>query len=438
MPDARSVRAAASGPVYVGVDMGTSGCRAAAVDAAGTPLALSAESLPPPHRAGPRVTQDPGRWWEALVAALQRLTRMVDRDRIAAVAVDGTSGTLVPCDPLGNPAGPALMYDDARAAGEARAIAAVAPPVSGAHGPTSALAKLLWWRAHHPRDAVLALHQADWLAGRLSGRFGVSDWNNALKLGFDPVGLTWPGWLADLGVDPQTLPEVRAPGADLGPLHPVAAAATGLPAQARVVAGTTDGVAGVLAAGARRPGEGVSALGSTLILKLCSAAPVFAPEYGIYSHRLGDLWLTGGASNAGGAVLAQHFTVADLDRLSPLLRPERPTGLDYYPLPGTGERFPVCDPLLAPRLEPRPDRPETFLQGLLEGLATIEAEGFRRLSDLGGPLLVSVRSIGGGARNPAWTAIRARALGVPLVRADSGDPAVGTARLAAGWPAPGA
>ena len=39
------------------------------------------------------------------------------------------------------------------------------------------------------------LHQADWLASLLTGRRDTSDWNNALKLGFDPGTEAYPDWL---------------------------------------------------------------------------------------------------------------------------------------------------------------------------------------------------------------------------------------------------
>lgn len=37
--------------------------------------------------------------------------------------------------------------------------------------------------------------QADWLAYLLHGRSDVSDWNNALKVGFDPGTEKYPDWL---------------------------------------------------------------------------------------------------------------------------------------------------------------------------------------------------------------------------------------------------
>ena len=159
---------------------------------------------------------------------------------------------------------------------------------------------------------------------------------------------------------------------------------------------------------------------------------MFSPAHGVYSHRLGDRWLTGGASNSGGAVLAQYFSAEELRALTPLLKPDVPTGLDYYPLPSTGERFPVNDPALAPRLSPRPADRVVFLQGLLEGIARIEARGYELLAELGAPRLTALWTGGGGAQNPAWERIRARALKVEMRHARSEQAAYGSALLAAG------
>jgi sugar (pentulose or hexulose) kinase len=419
--------------VFLGLDLGTSACRALALDERQQVLASAASPLPEPERDGPRAQQDPGLWWRSVCDCLTRISASLRKDDVCRLAVDGTSGTLLLCEHNGIPRTPALMYSDGRALEQAKRIAKVAPAECGAHGPWSGLAHYLWLReqsAHHRE--LLALHQADWIAGRLCGRFGDSDYNNALKLGYDPVRECWPDWLVELEVERERLPRVQAPGSELAPVDPALAKELGLPPQITVVSGTTDSVAAFVAAGAERPGEAVTALGSTLALKMISTQAVFAPGYGVYSHRLGRYWLAGGASNSGGAVLLQHFSQRQLDQMTPRLDPERPTGLDYYPLPRAGERFPVNDPQLAPRMEPVPTDPVAFFQGLLEGIAAIERAGYRRLTDLGAPALRSVRSTGGGSRNPAWTRIRERLLGVPLLPAVSQESAYGAARIAAG------
>lgn len=90
-------------------------------------------------------------------------------------------------------------------------------------------------------------------------------------------------------------------------------------------------------------------MGSTLAVKLLSTSRIDDAQYGVYSHRLDDKWLVGGASNTGGAVLRQIFTDDQLENLSEHIDPMKACLLDYYPLPTVGERFPVADPKMAPR-----------------------------------------------------------------------------------------
>jgi sugar (pentulose or hexulose) kinase len=328
----------------------------------------------------------------------------------------------------GQPMRQASLYNHPAHEEAVRAVAAAAPAGSAAVGAASPLAKLLAMQGV-PGTARLS-HQADWIAAQLGAPSGISDENNALKTGYDPVRRCWPGWLRDLGIRMALLPEVVEPGTPIGTIDPALATRFGLPADVMIAAGTTDGCAAFLATGADTVGEAVTSLGSTLTLKQFSERPIFAPEYGVYSHRLGDRWLAGGASNSGGAALARYFTPGELAPLSARIKPALESGLDYYPLPSPGERFPFADPLLSPRETPRPADDVRFLHGLLEGIARIEALGYRRLADLDGPTLDTVRTVGTGARNAVWTGIRRRALGVDFMPAKSEEAAVGVATLA--------
>ncbi|MFZ9850289.1 MAG: FGGY-family carbohydrate kinase, partial [Vulcanococcus sp.] len=56
--------------------------------------------------------------------------------------------------------------------------------------------------------------------------------------------------------------------------------------------------------------------------------------------------------------------------------------------------------------------------------------GWRRLEALGAPPIRRVLSLGGGARNPQWRAIRQRLLGVPVLNRPEASAARGMARLA--------
>jgi len=377
------------------------------------------------------VTQAPAIWWQAVVTVLRELASSIPDYSPAALSVDGTSSTLLLCSRDGTPLAPALMYNDSRSREEAELIAALSPSASPARGASSSLAKLLFLKARlRPPPGTMALHQADWIVGQLTGRFGISDWNNCLKLGYDPMGEHWPDWITRLAIEPVELPSVVAPGAVVGHLTAKVARETGLPQEMLVIAGTTDSTAAVIAAGVTSAGEAVTSLGSTLVVKILAPQPITAAEYGVYSHRFGNLWLTGGASNAGGAVLRKFFSDAQIQSLTARLRPDEPTGLDYYPLPAKGERFPVNDPDLEPRLVPRPVDDTRFFQGILEGIAQIEATAYGLLESLGAPSPKTVMTIGGGSDNTGWMRLRERLLGVPVMRAATGEAAYGAARLA--------
>jgi sugar (pentulose or hexulose) kinase len=407
----------------LGVDIGTSGVRAAVLDEAGDVVGFAATKF---ASTGGHASA-PATWRRATEATLAALGDEADLACIGAFAVDGTSGTMVAIDADGDPIGPARMYDEpCDDIAVLDRIAAVAPEGSPALGWTSALARVLTMQT---RPGVWkVVHQADWIAGILGGRFDQSDENNALKTGYDPILRAWPDWIARAGAQLHKLPTVHPPGARIASVGAVGQQ-FGLPAAALVCAGTTDGCASFLATGAGETGDAVTALGSTLVIKLLSDTPIQAADYGVYSHRLGDRWLVGGASNTGGKVIEALFP-GDFDALTAALRPEAPTGLHYYPLLRPGERFPINDPRLEPRLAPRPLERERFFQAVLEGIGEVEALAYRRLRELGAPPLKSVRSIGGGGANTAWAKIRQGLIGAPFLPASSQEACVGAARLA--------
>ena len=410
--------------VVLGIDIGTSGIRIAATDSTNALKAMSQAAMAAPLQEAGRARQEAAIWWAALLEAFRGLD--LTGLRVRAIAIDGTSGTILPIDQAGEPLALASMYNDVCRKEDLARISAVAPRETAALGSTSPLARAMELKG----GAHRILHQADWIMGRLSGRFDVTDENNALKSGYDPIARQWPSWIDETGFDSALFPEVVPAGTRIGTITLQAARLFNLPADTAIVAGTTDGCAAFLASGAAEAGDGVTSLGTTLTLKLLSARPVFAPDFGIYSHRIGEQWLAGGASNTGGAAIGAHFSKEDIARLTPLLQPDQPTGLDYYPLPKPGERFPVNDPAFAPRLEPRPADERVFFQGILESIARIEAEAYTKLSSLGASPLSSSPTAGGGSANAAWTKMRLRALGVPEKPSLSEHAAVGTARLA--------
>ncbi len=408
---------------HLGLDFGTSGARACAVNASG---AIVHEDRTAYLNSD---NQFPLDWREALHTLLRNLPANVSA-QLQGLAIAATSGTVLLCDDELEPVSPAVLYSDCRAGKEALELEQIAPPGHIVCSATSGLAKFLWLTRHgDTSNAAHFLHQADWLAALLTGMGGMSDYHNALKSGYDVEQLCWPDWALQLPHS-RLFPQVAVPGAAIAQLSPAIAQHFKLDPACTVHAGTTDSIAGFIATGVADPGAAVTSLGTTLVLKLLSERRVDAAQYGVYSHRYGDLWLAGGASNAGGGVLRRYFSNMRLADLSARIDPATDSPLDYYPLPKPGERFPINDPALSPRLTPHPADDAQFLHGLLQGLSRIEAAGYARLAELGATPLKTVVTTGGGATNPAWTAMRARLLGVPVTAAQHAEAAYGAALLA--------
>lgn len=405
---------------YLGIDFGTSGARAIAISAtAAVVQTVTAKNF----------DQTPAQWQQILWQLLSELDLSI-RQNLQAIAINGTSGTVVLCDAKGQPITETLLYNDQRGAEVLSKLAQFVPSEHLVYSATSSLAKLIWWDAQGlTKQAHYFLHQADWLGFLLHGQLGISDYHNVLKLGYDVEHLTYPDWLKHHALF-HLLPQVKIPGEIITHITPEIAEKFNINPACRICAGTTDSIAAFIASGVSQVGDAVTSLGSTLVLKLLSEQPVNDLKAGVYSHRFGNLWLTGGASNTGGAVLKKYFTDDQLQQLSLKINPLMDTQLNYYPLLQPGDRFPINDPHLSPRLSPRPADDVQFLQGILEGIARIEAMGYQQLQTLGSSPLRQVITAGGGAKNPQWTAIRQRYLQCPVLPASQPEAAYGSAYLA--------
>jgi sugar (pentulose or hexulose) kinase len=406
---------------YLGIDFGTSGARAVIIDEAEVIIFQNHYLFE---------TQNYIKMWQDALFSLLAAIPLEIRKKLKAIAINGTSATVLLCNQQGDLIDAPILYNDNRGKVVLDEIKLIAPTDHTVISATSSLAKLLWWQKQNIlSQASYFLHQADWLAFLLHGKLGVSDYHNALKLGYDVETLSYPNWLKKLSCFPL-LPDIFSPGYPVDTITPDIANRYTIPLSCVVCTGTTDSIAAFLASDAKYPGEAVTSLGSTLALKLLSQTRVENAKYGIYSHRLGSLWLTGGASNTGGAVLKNFFTNTELKELSEKIDATQESPLEYYPLLTTGDRFPINNPDLLPQLTPRPENPVEFLHGLLESMARLEALGYKRLQEHGANHLTKVYTAGGGAKNRSWCAIRQRQLEVPVLTSVQTEAAFGTARLA--------
>ncbi|XP_059435355.1 D-ribulose kinase-like [Corylus avellana] len=414
--------------LYLGMDFGTSGARFALIDKQGTIHAEGKREYPLYK------SKDAIDWihsWKSTLLLLLEDVPFHLRQLIASISIDGTSATTIIIDSTtGEPLWRPFLYNESCSDALPK-VKSIAPENHTVCAGSSTLCKLVsWWNVYDSnKDSAALLHQADWLLWLLHGNLGVTDYNNALKVGYDPGLDSYPPWLLSQPYS-KLLPSVKAPGSPIGSLKEDVRTQYSFPKDCVVCTGTTDSIAAFLAARATQPGKAVTSLGSTLAIKLLSTSRIEDARYGVYSHRLDDKWLVGGASNTGGAVLRQIFTDEQLENLSEQINPMKTSPLDYYPLPTVGERFPMADPKMAPRLHPRPESDAEYLHGILESIARIEAKAYGLLKDLGATQVEEVFTAGGGAKNVKWTKIRERVLGLPVSRAIQTEAAYGAALLA--------
>ena len=408
--------------MFLGFDFGTSGTRACIIDNDKAILWTQRVVYPLPAE------QTPQEWRNALHNLLTALPKHY-ATQLQGIAINGTSASVLLVDAALEPVSQALLYHDNRSLQQATQLKTIAPDDHLVCTSNSGLAKFIWLtQQYRNTQAEYFLHQADWLTALLSGKPGISDYHNALKTGYDVEQLRWPDWVLSLP-NARLLPQVLAPGTIIGTIQSDIATHFDINPKCTIHAGTTDSTAAFIASGVTEIGTGVTSLGSTLVLKQLSKQRIDAAEYGVYSHRYGDLWLVGGASNCGAAILQQSFNNTQIAALSTRIDPKISSPLDFYPLSQAGERFPVNDPKLEPRLKPRPADDAEFLHGLLQSLARIEATGYAKLAELGAPPLERVISNGGGSENKIWQAIRQTLLNVPVGIATQTEAAYGTALL---------
>lgn len=458
--------------VVLGIDIGTSGIRGCLVELKRTDAGVTETILHQDHMSMPFPTKNPHLkssqqsttvWQQTCEQLFSQLSQHPNWPQIEHIVADATSSTVLLCTPQGQPLTEAYMYNDQQAVTQAQLIqnCVQSLPVeqqnTGATGASSTLSKVLHalsTQKQTQEKRVKICHQIDWFNFWLTGSLQATDENNALKLGFDSVQQAWPNWVETLlyktASAVQTtveLPEVVAPGTVLSTISKQTAEHYGLSPSVNVYAGTTDSIAGFLASGANQQGDAVTSLGSTLAVKLISNKPVFNSQYGIYSHKLGNNWLVGGASNSGGAVLTHHYALADLIKLLNIMQEEKIYQIpletkrtEFYPLIEPGERFPIANankPVQLPYVNPQTgatpslntEESKHLLHAILTGLTNIEDMSFELLHELGASQLKRLYAVGGGTQNELWQSYRKQVIMPTLSQPDSHDAAFGVTRL---------
>lgn len=447
--------------IVVGMDIGTSGTKALAIDERGQVLASALVEYPLLTPKPDWAEQAPDEWERAAFEALAKLSSDLG-GRASGVKGIGLTGQMhgsVFLDESGNVLRNAILWCDQRTAkqcddihakvGEEQLIQMVCnPALTGFTAP-----KILWLRENEPEiyeKVRKILLPKDYIRYVLTGEYATDMADASGTLLLDVRNRKWHTELMSmLDIDADFMPPVYEGTAVTGTLTAEAAAKTGLPAGIPVVAGGGDQAAGGVGCGIVKPGVISSTVGTSGVVFAFSEDIHLDPHGRVHTfcHSVPGKWhVMGVVLSAGGslrwfrdALCADVKTKATQAGRDPyeFITEEASSvsagseGLVFLPYL-TGERTPHKDPYAKGAfvgLSLRHNRAH-MARAVLEGVAFAMRDSLEIMRDMGVPI-EEVRASGGGARSDFWRQIQADVNKVPLVtiNVDEG-PAYGAALLA--------
>ena len=441
----------------LGIDLGTTGCKAAAYSKDGRCLAQAYREYGAVHPAAGRVELDSREVWEKVRQVIREVAPKegMGRDPITALCVSSFGEAFVPVTKGREILGPSILNTDVRGAEYADALARdigqeafyrINPNILG---PQYSLPKLMWLRDHEPalfERADYFLFWADLVpfmlgcepvaANSLANRallfdLWKNDWSNKL--------LAWSG------IERRKLGRIVAGGTVIGTVDDRAAAELGLPRGVRVVAGGHDQCLNALGAGCIGPGKAVCGIGTFECItptygEVADPLRMLELRLNMEHHVLPGLYVSFLYHQAGSLVkwfretfAAKDAAPAGTDIYAMLDRemPEAPTGLlalPHFDPPQWPAHVPDTSGVIA-GLKSGTTRGE-ILKAIMECETFYFADSLAALEKLG----IETREFmatGGGARSDAWLQIKADIFGVPFVRPKNTEGSlVGAAMLA--------
>lgn len=430
--------------MYLGIDLGTSGCKAAIIASSG---ALVAQADAPLSTSRPHAQwseQSPDDWWQAVEAAVAGLPADA-RAKVQAIGLAGQmhGATLLGADD--RPLRPAILWNDGRSHAECLAIEAAEPGSRQITGnlamPGFTAPKLLWVRNHEPdvfAKVRSVLLPKDYVRLCMTGDKASDMSDSAGTLWLDVAARDWSdAMLAATGLDRSHMPTLHEGSAGTGVLRAEVAARWGM-AQVPVAAGGGDNAAGAAGIGVVGDGDAFLSLGTSGVIFVATRdyRPNPARAVHAFCHCLPGLWHQ----------MSVHLSAAScIDWAAALIGSDVPgffalaeqagiaSGQEIFLPYLSGERTPHNDPHVRGAFTGlgHESEPGHIAAAVLEGVAFAHADGLAALREAG-TQVNELSVIGGGARSAHWGRILAAALGVRLVYLDGGaiGPALGAARLA--------
>ena len=442
---------------FLGIDVGTGGSRAVAVDTEGRVVAsATVEHVPFDSPRAGWAEQDPRDWWRASAGAVVEVLAQggVRAEDVKGVGLTGQMHGSVLLDDGDRVLRPALIWCDQRTDEQCRRLTervgaerlielTCNPALTG-----FTLPKLLWVREQEPevwervRSVMLP---KDYVRLRLTGERAIDVADASGTLLFDVAGRSWSREMLEAAeIDERLLPPVFESPEVVGHVSREGAEATGLLEGTPVVAGAGDQAAGAVGMGIVRAGAVSATIGTSGVVFAATDTPALDPAGRVHTfcHAVPGRWHVMGVTQGAGLSLRwfrDRFGAGPDDGRDPYERlseeAERaPAGSDgalWAPYL-MGERTPHLDPRARAALVglTASHTRAHVVRAVLEGVAFSLRDTFEIFREMGVPV-ESVRVGGGGARSALWRQIQADVYGraVQTVEAEEGA-AYGAALLA--------
>lgn len=428
----------------IGLDIGTSGCKAIVFSADGAPLSGASREYPIDIPQPTWAEQDAELVWSRACEVLREaIAGAGPGEPIAALGLSVQGEAVIPVDADGNALRPAMLGMDNRTGDQNRWLAdnlgaeylfeRTGMPIHT----VNTLPKLLWLKDHAP-DIWARAHRfllyEDFLINKMTGTAAISRCLASRTQAYDLLDDRWsPQILAAIDLDPVRLAPVHPSGTAVGRMHALLVRELGLAEPPLVVTGGHDQACGALGAGLTRAELAGVSTGTAEVVELAMATPVLnhvlrRGNISVYAHVVPGLYLAMVLNQSGGLVLRWYrdtFCRAEVQQA------ER-EGASAYDLI-LGDASPGPSPLIVlPHLSgsgtPWFDTASkgavlglTFgttradvAKAILEGL-TFELRVNLDLLQEGGVVINELRAIGGGARSDLWLQLKADILGLPVV-----------------------
>ena len=443
-----------------GLDIGTTGCKAAIFDEVGTLLASAsreyAVDIPHPTWA----EQDAENVWRLAQDALGEAIAAAGTREIVAIGLSVQGEAVMPVDARGRALRPAILGMDTRVGrqnewlrqtfGGEHLFARTGMPIH----PVNTLPKLLWLKKHEPDiwdGATQFLLYEDFLIHRMTGEAVISRCLASRTQLFDIPENRWSAEiLRALELNESRLAKVVPSGFAAGPMDAGLAQSLGLRKAPLVVTGGHDQACGALGVGLTRPGLAMVSTGTAEVVEVALPEPalnetLYNGNISVYAHVVPGLYLAMALNHSGGLLLRWFRDTVCQEEL----RQAQERGVDAYNLILADASPDPTDLLLLPHFggsgTPMVDTASkgailglTFstsktelAKAVLEGL-TYELRINLDLLREGGVDIRELRAIGGGARSDLWLQLKADITATPVVRPRVTEAACWGAALLAG------